>query len=190
MTGLSAGTLWSETQNPWIHPGRISVSHSAPGPTGEPGPADRSGGPSDERLLSESRAGSAVAMGALLERHLPGLRAFVRLRMGPALRAQESESDLVQSVCLELIEDLSDFEYRGEGQFRRWLYTAALNKIHKHHRHYTAKKRGGGVGHVGLPGEARFDDTRANEARFDEALWHNSYQALCSPSQLCLVRCR
>ena len=30
-------------------------------------------------------------------------------------------------MCRELLEQRSDFEYRGESQFRGWLFTAALN---------------------------------------------------------------
>ena len=97
---------------------------------------------------------------------MPGLRAFVRLRLGPALRAVESESDIVQSVCAELLQDLERFEYRGEGQFRHWLYSAVLNKICKKQRHHAAQKRR-------LDGE---------HVQFDEELLANSYAALSSPS--------
>ena len=38
----------------------------------------------------------------LLARHLPGLRAYVRLRAGPLVRAREAESDVVQSACQAL----------------------------------------------------------------------------------------
>lgn len=117
-------------------------------------------------LLAQGKSGSLVAVGELLERHLPGLRAFVRLRLGPTLRAVESESDLVQSVCVELLDDLGRFEYRGEAQFRHWLYTAVLNKICKRQRHYAARKR--------QPGGQRQE--------FDESLFVRSYEALSSPS--------
>ena len=80
-------------------------------------------------------------MDALLERHLPGLFAFMRLRAGEFLRRRESVSDLVQSVCREVLADPGDFSYRGEGQFRRWLYTTALRKIIDKGRYYRAEKR-------------------------------------------------
>jgi RNA polymerase sigma factor (sigma-70 family) len=64
-----------------------------------------------------------------LQEYLPRLRAFVRARLDPELRRRESDSDVVQSVCRELLEHQQGFEYRGESQFRGWLFTAALNKV-------------------------------------------------------------
>jgi RNA polymerase sigma-70 factor (ECF subfamily) len=55
--------------------------------------------------------------------------------------AKESSSDLVQSVCRELLEKRSRFEFRGETAFRSWLYTAALRKILERQRHHRALKR-------------------------------------------------
>lgn len=91
-------------------------------------------------LLQRATTGDAASLGNLLDRHLPQLRAFVRLSMGPALRARESSSDIVQSVCRELIErEWRGFEYRGEAAFRQWLCMAALNKIRKKARWHHAR---------------------------------------------------
>ena len=50
-------------------------------------------------LVDKASRGDAVAVDALLERHLPALHAFVRLHAeGDAIVARESRSDLVQSV--------------------------------------------------------------------------------------------
>lgn len=76
-----------------------------------------------------------------LERNLPVLRAFIRLRMGPALSARESSSDLLQSVCRELLQHRVDVEARGEPAMRAWLYTAALHKIQEKARFHRAQKR-------------------------------------------------
>ncbi len=73
--------------------------------------------------------------------HLPGLEGYLRLRMGPVLRAKESASDLVQSLCREVLGDLSHFEYRGEAAFRHWLYAQAAHKLIDRHRLLTAEKR-------------------------------------------------
>ena len=78
---------------------------------------------------------------ALLERHLTALRAFVRLRSNQAIRDRESHSDLVQSVCRELLEGEEGFAYEGEAQFRNWLYTAALRKIVQRDRYLRAQQR-------------------------------------------------
>jgi len=37
------------------------------------------------------------------DRHLPGAPAFARFRMSALLRAHESDSDLVQSACVDLL---------------------------------------------------------------------------------------
>src|SRR5262245_5162308 len=92
-------------------------------------------------LLRASRSGDRQALEALLCEHLPGLRAFVRLRMSPLMRARETEEDLVQSACCELLLALDDFEYRGEESFRGWLYTSVLNKLKKHERDLRAQRR-------------------------------------------------
>ena len=65
----------------------------------------------------------------LLERNMPALQAFIRLRMGNALSARESSSDVLQSVCRELIAARGHVHFDGEAAFRSWLYTAALRKI-------------------------------------------------------------
>lgn len=72
--------------------------------------------------------------------HLPQLRAYVRARCGPAVRAKESESDIVQSVCREVLAT-ERFEYRGEGAFKGWLFQAAAHKIADRANHWRAAKR-------------------------------------------------
>ena len=65
-------------------------------------------------LVDAAQRQDRASIEKLLVRHLPGLEAFVRLRMGPALRGMLTAPDLVQSVCREVLEDLSGFEFRGE----------------------------------------------------------------------------
>ncbi|MFO1078638.1 MAG: RNA polymerase sigma factor [Planctomycetota bacterium] len=77
----------------------------------------------------------------LLEEHLGGLRAFLRLRAGPAIRARMGHSDLVQSVCREVLESKERIEFQGDAAFRNWLYTAALRKLVEHDRRLHAQKR-------------------------------------------------
>ena len=48
---------------------------------------------------------AAHAMALLYLEHLDDLRAFVRLKIDPRLRVRESGSDLVQSICREVLED-------------------------------------------------------------------------------------
>ena len=94
-----------------------------------------------EGSTSSSSPGSSHRVDHLLERHLSGLRAFVRLNAGPVLRAREAQSDLVQSVCREVLDHAGRFEFRGEEQFRSWLFTAALNKVRERARFWDRECR-------------------------------------------------
>ncbi|MFT4539517.1 MAG: RNA polymerase sigma-70 factor (subfamily 1) [Planctomycetota bacterium] len=92
-------------------------------------------------LIRGARAGDADAQNELFGGHLQGLTAFVRLRLGAALRERETSQDLVQSVYREVLEDLDDFEYRGEASFRHWLFRRAENKIRDRARFWRREKR-------------------------------------------------
>jgi RNA polymerase sigma-70 factor (ECF subfamily) len=114
-------------------------------------------------------------MQTLLEMHLDGLRAFVRLRTGPELRQRESSSDLVQSVCREILEQAHRFQHPSESAFRRWLYTTALRKISDRAEHWRAQKRDGGR-------EQPFP------SQGGEAALMRRYQSFSSPSGHAMVR--
>jgi RNA polymerase sigma-70 factor (ECF subfamily) len=92
-------------------------------------------------LAQRAAAGDEQALATLLSRHLPAVRAFVRAHMGPQLRAHESSSDLVQSVCRELLTHQERFQYPGEQQFLAWLYTTARRKISNRVRDLGRDKR-------------------------------------------------
>jgi RNA polymerase sigma-70 factor (ECF subfamily) len=94
-----------------------------------------------QSLVQAAKAQDRGAIEQLLVRQLPGLEAFVRLRMGAELRKHATPPDLVQSVCREVLEDLSEFEYRGEAPFRHWLFTRAENKLKEKHRYHHREKR-------------------------------------------------
>lgn len=81
------------------------------------------------------------AIHRLLEEHLGSLRAFLRLRAGAAIRARLGHSDLVQSVCREVLEAKDKIEFQGDAAFKNWLYTAALRKLVEHDRRMHAGKR-------------------------------------------------
>ncbi len=95
----------------------------------------------DGELYERAQRGDASALELLLERYLPHLHAFVRLRLDAVVRARESSMDVVQSVCRELLGARTRFEFRGEDRFRAWLFTAALNKILEKQRYHRLAKR-------------------------------------------------
>jgi RNA polymerase sigma-70 factor (subfamily 1) len=92
-------------------------------------------------LVARLRDGDADAVEALMGRHLPALRAYVRVQGGPLLRAREESTDIVQSVCREVLEKLDRFRYPSEAGFKQWLYATALRKIRDRYDYYLAAKR-------------------------------------------------
>jgi len=91
--------------------------------------------------VDRASRGDTEAIEALLRENLPRLHAYFRLRSGALVLAHESSADLVQSVCREVLQGLSGFEYRGPAQFRAWLFTAAARKIADRYEYYMAQKR-------------------------------------------------
>jgi RNA polymerase sigma-70 factor (ECF subfamily) len=92
-------------------------------------------------LVTSAAQGDASAVEVLLQRLLPRLRAFIRLRMGAELRLKESTSDLVQSSCREVLQNMDRYQYQGESQFRHWLFATALRKVHNRVAYYRAERR-------------------------------------------------
>ena len=132
--------------------------------------------PATQRLVQQASSGDAGAVEGLLERYLPGLHAFVRLRAGPVLRGKESSSDLVQSVCRELLQNLDRVRYGGEQGFKRWLYTAALRKIVNRAEYWQAERR-----NVGR--EVAMEQDSALEVQL-----LSCYRSFCTPSRVAAER--
>ena len=142
----------------------------------DPGPDQESVDRTRELLLKASQ-GDEHALESLLQRHLPGLRAYVRLRAGPLVRARESCSDLVQSVCRELLGGAGEFEYRGEAAFRHWLFQAALRKLVARQRFHLADKRDARLEREGGPADL--------EERHQELL--RAYSGIHTPSRMAVA---
>jgi RNA polymerase sigma-70 factor (ECF subfamily) len=96
------------------------------------------------RLTERASQGDRDALEQLLVRYLPRLRAFVRLRTGPELRAHEESSDLVQAVCCDVLLHADRFRFASESAFRQWLFTQALRTIAQRVRHHRVAKRDAG----------------------------------------------
>ena len=97
-------------------------------------------GPGDE-LVARASTGDAGAVGELLVKELPRLRGFVHLRMGAGLRAREESTDLVSSICREILEHEERFAHRGEENFRRWLFTTAIRLIRNKAKFWQRERR-------------------------------------------------
>lgn len=92
-------------------------------------------------LVNRLCAGDRSALELLLERHIPRLRGYVRLNSDRKLRLKEDSTDIVQSVCRELLENAERFQHPSENAFRHWLYSTALRKIRRRYHYYRAQKR-------------------------------------------------
>ncbi|MGE0144285.1 MAG: sigma-70 family RNA polymerase sigma factor [Planctomycetota bacterium] len=92
--------------------------------------------------------------------------------MGAELRSLMTAPDLVQSVCREVLEDLSGFEYRGEAAFRHWLFACTENKLREKHRFHHAGRR----------------DVGKEQTLPDDATALSSYHTLITPSRDLAVR--
>ncbi len=129
-------------------------------------------------LVDRASHNDGSAMGALLERHLTSLRAYVRLKAGEHVRASESVSDLVQSVCREALEEVGTYRYRSEAAFRHWLFTLALRKIIDRGRRDARLKRRGAVP-VALPTGSSDDGAAAIL---------DCYATFCTPSRVAMAK--
>lgn len=127
--------------------------------------------PDETAILSATR-GDPVAIEDVLRAYLPRLQQYVRLRIGPQLRAREDTVDIVQSTVRELLEQPA-FEWRGEIEFRAWLFQAALHKILEKQRYHAAGKR-----------NAAREAGDAEHVADDDAVAHD----LASPSRIAMAR--
>lgn len=109
--------------------------------------------------VSRARDGDPEALEALLAPHLASLTAFVRVRSGRDLRRREGADDLTQSVCRQVVGGIASFRGTTEAEFKRWLYTSALNKIHQKRDHHGAACRD-----IGREVTVGFDTTVGHDA--------------------------
>ena len=92
-------------------------------------------------LAERAAAGDRAAVDALIGQNLSEIRAYVRAHMGAQLRARESASDLVQSVCRDLLTHQDRFRHPSAEAFRAWLFTTARRKVQNRVRDLEREKR-------------------------------------------------
>lgn len=124
------------------------------------------------RLVQNASRGDAAAVEELLQQYLEDLRGYVKAHARGIVLERESSSDLLQSVCREVLGSLErgSFRYQGEGQFRKWLFQAALLKIQQRHRYHMSEKRN--------PGREQPAGQSGTEQRLTDFLG-----TLCTPSK-------
>ncbi|MEM9801792.1 MAG: sigma-70 family RNA polymerase sigma factor [Planctomycetota bacterium] len=126
-----------------------------------------------EALARDAADGDRDALETLLTRLLPDLRAFVRLRAGHMVRRHDQHSDIVQSVCREVLDRADQFQHPGEGAFRRWLFTTTLRKLSERREYHTAGQR---------------DAVNAALGSTDQSQLLEAYGRIATPSNQAAVR--
>jgi RNA polymerase sigma-70 factor (ECF subfamily) len=105
------------------------------------------------QLLPAARAGSADALGRVLEACRGYLLAVARRELDPDLQAKNSASDLVQEAFLEAQRDFAQFRGDSEAELLAWLRRLLLNNISNFTRRYRATQKRQVGGEVPLAGE-------------------------------------
>ncbi|MEO0479526.1 MAG: sigma-70 family RNA polymerase sigma factor [Planctomycetota bacterium] len=119
--------------------------------------------PDRRNLIERASLGDAPALDELLIENLPMLEAYVRVHAGQGVKRRESLTDLVQSVCGDVLAGADAFEFRGEAQFRHWLCKRALHKIVDKGRFHRAAKRDLGREESAAEGGPQIADRAQNE---------------------------
>ena len=105
--------------------------------------------------LPAARAGSAEALGQLLEAYRNYLLWIATRQLDPELKAKGGASDLVQETFLKAQQHFDQFQGDGEGDLKAWLRQLLLNNVADFTRMYqqTAKR------HVGREASLQTDST-------------------------------
>lgn len=80
-------------------------------------------GPLDEELVAQAQAGDKDALERLVRRHQPWVF-NIAIRM---MWRRDLAEDATQEILIKIVTKLSTF--RGESQFRTWLYRIAVNHL-------------------------------------------------------------
>jgi RNA polymerase sigma-70 factor (ECF subfamily) len=72
-------------------------------------------------LIRKAQAGDRRAFGGLVVQYQPQTQALIHVRLGPRLRRFVEPADIEQEVYIRAYQSISQFEWRGDGSFFRWL---------------------------------------------------------------------
>src|SRR5438132_12462955 len=98
--------------------------------------------PGPEELLRRARAGSASALGELLELYRNYLTLLARLQIGRRLQGKLDAADLVQETFLKAHRDFVRFRGSTEAEWVSWLrQILAGNLAHELRRYYGTQRR-------------------------------------------------
>jgi RNA polymerase sigma-70 factor (ECF subfamily) len=98
-----------------------------------------------DACIAQARAGSAKALGRLLEACRSYLLLIANHELGPGLRAKVAPSDLVQETCLEAHRDFGQFRGVSEPELYAWLRQVLLHNLGHLRQRYAAQRRDVGM---------------------------------------------
>ncbi len=116
----------------------MAASHNTVSDASNKKPAPESQTNGDDALLSDeptielvvrAREGDRIAVEALLQRSIPGLRRFAHGRLPAAARGSLDTGDLVQETVLHVLRRLDTFEPRHVGAMQAYLRQSVINRI-------------------------------------------------------------
>jgi RNA polymerase sigma factor (sigma-70 family) len=84
---------------------------------------------------------SGASLAAILPTLLPVLRAYVRLNVNAELRAYESSSDIVQSLCREILAAAGTPSVAEPDALRGWIWVVVRNKVRDRLRYLHRQRR-------------------------------------------------
>jgi RNA polymerase sigma-70 factor (ECF subfamily) len=92
-------------------------------------------------LLQHAKAGSPEALNLLYERCAGRLLGYIRLRLGPDLRARLESRDLLQAALLKSVKHLDGFRGEDARAFVAWLARIAEHEIRDAADHQHRQRR-------------------------------------------------
>ena len=97
--------------------------------------------PSDEALFRRFQEGDQASLQLLFERCGKRLQGLVDRQLPNRLRRRVSVADVLQEARLAVVQRCLDFEDRGPGSFRKWLFGIVGNKVRETLRHHAGTKK-------------------------------------------------
>ena len=99
----------------------------------------------EAELVRTAQAGDEHSFELLLEAHRAPLTAFIAGRIPQSLRRKIAAEDVLQEAALTAHAKIAQFEYRGEGAFRAWLWQIAQLKLQEAIRRFAGTAKRGGA---------------------------------------------
>jgi RNA polymerase sigma-70 factor (ECF subfamily) len=92
-------------------------------------------------LIHRAQSGDRAAWDELYALYMSQIQAHLRRKLGGKLRRKVDSEELLQSVFVEIFEDIDQFNYQGPSSFLHWVCRLTENKIRDKGRFFHAARR-------------------------------------------------